>query len=590
MVPLAPLQADMPERTPANPFDPVRHAFEPIIELAAGTVLAQRTEADATQYRFFQVVEDLVHAFNEYDPAKPAIVRAFDLEQGPQGESLPLPRTGTNSIRSLSGLAQLQYHAVPDPFLSVLRIPIITEWQIEDVPAIGAFPTKRIVGPACLAIRDGEAAATVQAPEGQLLEGEPNGIDVCEVYLKLEQGTIRPATPTVPQWLATEAQFVGGSFGNQTEFRFRVPRVSLIFAEGEPTATRETFRGLTLKGFGHRITPEYPTGIHLVTARDAYIVRIFGRDARIVQSAKNHVSLIHEGEPLAPDQIDDVQTLLQYVCGNRAQRISTETFNAAGQLTYEFRKRNDPTERGLPPVLLDPWTKTTDLLAPQFEPMLDAVRRLREKSPSKLDAAFHHYFEGANSSYPVTRILMLAVAIDTLVALQIGNQKQAHIIDNKVFQRLLRPIHEATKKALAAEAVPDELGKKIANKLQGLNTASAEQRRRDFWTDLGIDLTDDERSVLESRHEVIHEGHVGSDRTSEALWDNYRRSGVLANLFNRAMLVLLEWSGPFLDATITGKRVELPLQSPRSKARPTVNRSGSEPNGPGTATDLRAPG
>ncbi len=55
----------------------------------------------------------------------------------------------------------------------------------------------------------------------------------------------------------------------------------------------------------------------------------------------------------------------------------------------------------------------------QFQALLDAVRRLRDKSPSKIDAAFHHYFEGVNLSYPVTRILMLAVAIDTLVALQI---------------------------------------------------------------------------------------------------------------------------------------------------------------------------
>lgn len=556
VVPLAPLQPDLPHHVPTEPFDPVREAFKPITELSAGTVLAQRSDTDPTRYRFFHVVEDIVHAHDEYEPDKSAKVRTFDIQHGPIGDPFPLLRHGTFAIRSLAGLAQLQYHAVPDRFLSVLRIPIITEWQVEDVLATGTFPTKRIAGPASITIKDGQAAATVQCPERPLFDDE----------LRLEHGTIVPTAPSMPQWSATGAQYVGGSFGNEPIFRFRVPHVSLTFAEGEVTATRETFRGLTLKGFGQRIIPEYPTGIELITARDAYIVNVFGREARIVQSVAHHVSLIHEGKPLDAGQIDDFQTLLQYLCGNRAQRITTETFDSSGRLTYEYGERNGPTERGLPPILLDLWTKTTDMLAPQFEPMLHAVRRLRDKSPATLDAAFHHYFQGVNSSYPVTRILMLAVAIDTLVALQIGNQQQARIIDNALFQRVLKPVREATKNALAAEAVPDDEAKKIMNKLQGLNNASAEQRRRDFWTDLGVTLTDDERTVLESRHEVIHEGHVGSERTSEALWDNYRRSGVLANLFNRAMLALLGWSGPYLDATTTDEHVELPLHSPPPSA------------------------
>ncbi|HTW85605.1 MAG TPA: hypothetical protein VMD91_16155 [Candidatus Sulfotelmatobacter sp.] len=545
--------------------DPVRAAFEPIIEVAAGTVLAEALKDDPTRYRFYQVVEDVLRAYNDLERDKSAIVRRFDVRHGPYGDQISRRHRGGRPVRSLAGLAQLQYRAVPDRFLSVLRIPIITEWQVEDIPATAAFPTKRMAGLASLAIRDGRAEATVKAPEHPLFVDEPSGIDVAVVYRKLEHGAIAPSTPSTPLWSATDARYVGGSFGgSDAVFRFMVPRVSLAFGDGDIAATRETFRGLTLKGFGHRIMPEYPTGFDLMTARDAYIVNIYGRDARIVQSGANHVSLIHEGEPLQDSQVDDVQTLIQYLCGNRGQHITTETFDATGRLTYEFNERSGPTERGQPPIQLDHWTTTTNLVAPQFEAMLSAIRRLRDKAPVKLDAAFHHYFEGVNSSYPVTRILMLAVAIDTLVALQIGNQRQASIIDNRIFQRAIKPIRAAVERSLAAESVPSDKATKILNKLQSLNNASAAQRQRDFWTDLGINLTTEEAEVLESRHEVVHEGHVGSERTSDALWDNYRRSGVLANLFNRAMLALLGWNGPYLDATVTDRHVELPLHAPRS--------------------------
>jgi hypothetical protein len=554
VVPLLPVQPDLPKREERDPFGPV-------LEIQAGTILAERVPGDPTRYKFFEVVEDLIHPFDGYDPKTPARVRDFEINSGPHGGVLDLPHQGTLPVRALAGLAQLQYHAVPDRFLHVLRIPIITEWEVENVAATGTFPTKTLAGPASVTYRDGRVTATLQSPERLVFVGEPSGVNVSDAYEKLKDGGIVPTSSSTPAWSATGVRYAGASMGwPDALFRFRVPRLSVTFADGQVTATRETFRGLTLNGFSHRIVLEYPGILDLMTARDAYIVEIFGRDARIVQSAANHVSIIHEGPPLLPDEIGDVLCLLQYFCGNRGEHISTETFMDTGRLSFDYHERGTSTERGVPPLRIDPWTKTPELIAREFSKMLACLGTLRLKAPVKLNAAFHHYFEGANSSYPVSRILMLAVAIDTLVALQTGNQRQARIISNDVFQRILKPIHAATLSALQSEGIIDPDATKILNKLNGLNNASARQRQVDFWADLGIVLTEEEIEVLETRHEVVHEGHVGSERTSEALWDNYRRSGVLANLFNRAMLTLLGWSGLYLDATEPGEQIELLLR------------------------------
>ncbi len=559
VIALATLQRDLPRFEEREPFGP-------ILEIQAGTVVARRTPGDPTRYEFFEVTEDLLHAFDGYDPERRIRARRFEIGSGPKGEIVELRSQEVTSVRALGNLAQLQHVAEPDRFLYVLRIPIITEWETSVVAATGRFPSKELTGPASVTFRDGRVSATLECPEHPLFVGEPQGVDVSSVYAKLEDGRLEPMSHSTPSWSATGVQYSGASVGGSGAlFRFQVAGLTVAFVDGEATATRETFRGLTLSGFSHRIIPEHPSVFNLITARDSYIVSLFGREARVVQSAANHVSVIHEGTPLGRQEIGDVLALVQYLCGNRGQHVSTETFGVGGRLAFEFRERGTPTDRGLPPVRIDYWTKTPELVARDFSTMLMSIRRLREKAPVKLDAAFHHYFEGVNSSYPVTRILMLAVAIDTLVALQIGNQRQAQIICNEAFQRILKPIHAATLAALAAEGVAEEDATKILNKLGGLNNASARQRQRDFWADLGILLSEDEAEVLETRHEVVHEGHVGSERTAEALWDNYRRSGVLANLFNRAMLTLLGWTGSYLDATELGRRKEVSLRAQDDK-------------------------
>jgi hypothetical protein len=540
---LASLQIPLPQIEQREPFGPT-------VVMQKGTIIAQPTLTDPRRYRLFEASKDVLHSFGEPYSVPPLPVSSYEPGSGTVGAVFDLPGGRNIPVQSLAGLAQLQFAAVPDRFLDVLRIPVITEWSAEDVLARGSFPTKTVSGQASLAFRDGRTSATVAFSEHLLFQEESGPVEVSTVYAKLHDGTLAPEEASTPKWLASRVSFTGMSAGaNGTVFRFHVPELIVTFAEGSVTATRETFRGLTLKGFSHRIIPEYPNGMDLVTARNAYAVMVFGRDARIVQSAADHVSLVHDGSPFAPDEVGLILSLIQYLCGNRGGHVSTETFGKIGRLTFTFHERASATSQGVAPVKIDHWTPTPEIVARDFESMLTRMRSLQSKSAQKLDAAFHHYFEGVASSYPVTRILMLAVAIDTLVALEIGNQRQAHILNQEIFNKLLPSIRAAVDEAIARENVAEADAQKIRNKLAGLNNAGAAQRQRDFWSALAIDLTKEEVHVLERRHEVVHEGHVGSERTPKGLWGNYRRSAILANLFNRAMLKLLGWTGPYLDAT-----------------------------------------
>lgn len=566
-IPLESLQRALPEQEQREPFGP-------IVEMRAGTVLAQRTIEDSHRYRFFELAADVIHPpFAMPDFEQPLRVRQFEPRVGAVGELLDLPRGRNASVRSLATRAQIHYAVIPDRFLAVLEIPVITEWSVHRVRATGTFPTKSLSGPSDVTFREGRANATVTAAERGLFRDETLPVETSSVYAKMHDGTLRPDTPTVPQWIATGVRYTGASMGNgDAVFRFLVPELALTFSDGTASTTRETFRGLTIEGFSHRILPEYPDVLHVITAPNAYIVSLFGRDARIVQSAANHVSIVYEGCPLEREEIGIVLSLVEYMCGNRGEHMSTETFDATGRLTFRYQQRGHMTKRGTAPIRIDYWTTTPALVARDFDAMLARLRSLSEKSPPKIDAAFHHYFEGVASQYPVTRILMLAVAIDTLVALVMGNQRQVHILDNEAFQRVIKPARDATVAALASEGVPQDKTTKILNKLEGLNNASAAQRQRDFWTQVGVALTKEEADVLDTRHEVVHEGHVGSERTAEQLWDNYRRGCILANLFNRAMLTLLGWTGPYLDATDNRQKRELPLTH------------GTPPAGPGEST------
>jgi hypothetical protein len=101
----------------------------------------------------------------------------------------------------------------------------------------------------------------------------------------------------------------------------------------------------------------------------------------------------------------------------------------------------------------------------------------------------------------------------------------------------------------------------LLGKVGYLNEVSSGKRQSAFWKHVNVALTKEEVSVLATRHDVVHEGHVGDDADEGTLLLNDRRSGILANLFNRAMLKLIGWTGPYRDA-LSGEERDLVPTNP----------------------------
>jgi hypothetical protein len=343
---------------------------------------------------------------------------------------------------------------------------------------------------------------------------------------------------------------VTSGFNEYGVLNARANSLRISLGDGEATATRMIIRGGTLKGFSHRIFSRQPDPFELLVAANAYKVTMFGVPARIWQAREDYIAVIHEGEPLDDDKQSALRNLVAYLVGKRLAHESTERFNGAVRLSYEYFGRSENTQQASAPLQIDYWSSTPRLLGERFDAILQKMYQLYCKKPIALDAALHHYFEGVNSGFPVSRTLQLAVAVDTLVTLVIGNDDEVLITNKIEFKRLIKPVRKALKETLNTSTLTTRQKNQLESKLDGLNKASAKQRQAAFWTSVGIELMEEEQKVLDTRHQVVHEGHLGSELGGDALWENYRRSNILANLFNRAMLSLLDWDGDYRNANM----------------------------------------
>lgn len=515
----------------------------PFIEWGAGTVIAVPNSDDGV-FEFYIIDHDVVHPFGaEPDLGTPLPVRVYDLHAGPIGDRIALPRGENRSVLVLAGTIELQFSAPPDRFLYILETPLLREWRVHAAPATAEFPDDLVDAAADVTLSD--TGVTLQlAYDPFRWPADPTPFDFADVHARLHDGIV---TPQIGNWKAAHVLVHADHHGDQTYLTAKAYQLTLKYGSGSVVATRETFRGTTFKGFSHRIFGRDPHISALLFAPNAFIVTLFGRDARIYQPADDFVAVVHDGEPLTDDERSALTSLLAYIAGNRLAHISTEIFGSDSRLSYEYHARGQSTERGLPPLRIDHWTETPRAIAQHFGTLLDAMLSLYRTKPMKLDAALHHYFEGVNSNYPVSRTLQLAVAVDTLVALHAGT-KELPIIDRGIFKKIIKPVRHVLDLALRAFAIPDDQAKQLRNKLDNLNEASARQRQLAFWKSVGIELTAEELAVLDTRHEVVHEGHLGNERGREALMENYRRSNVLANLCNRAFLTMLGWNGLYQDA------------------------------------------
>lgn len=561
---------------PVLPVPPESEPFAPRLISRRDRIVCERVETSSNRYLLFQTTEDVYLPFGSDPLLEPLAVRRFSPVSGAFGEVIVLRHNDRQtSLVSLAGLAVIQYRTKPDRFLSVVNEPVLTRWLGETPECTVVFPKKQLTGAIRVEFGDGACQATLLTKPNSFFHDEPNGTSGDVVAAKLVDGSVSQVQ-TEPYWTASRMQITRDQQRIEAdEYTFLVSSISVEYGSSELLATRETYRGLKIGGFSHRILREFPTEIDLLTSNDVFITTVFGRDARIVNSATNHVSVVYEGQRLSNAESFLLRLLLSYLCGNRSEFVSTETFGAGGRLSFEYHERGSLTKRGQPPILLDPWSSSPRQVPTGIQPMLDRMAALRKKSPEGFDAVFHHYFEGVASSYSVSRVLMLAIAIDSLITLEMGAEKNTQIVAPTVFARFRQIIEEPLGKALetAGAAAPEV--QRIKNKIGNLNNLSGRQKQARFWADLGVHLSPEESEVLETRHKVVHEGFISGETDEESRWDDYWRSNVLANLFNRGMLSLLGWDGRYLDATVFRKTEERDLKTPTLLQSDSKQRNGT---------------
>ncbi len=551
------------DESPVTDRPPSKNPLDPHLEVPAGLILLQRASDDTGSFRLYVADRDVEYTITDLEAYKrPLPVRRFLPGVGPSGELLDLQRENVQSARNIAAIAEVQYKLEPDRFLGVLEVDPIFEWGTDSIRCMARFPEDEFE--VLADVRFAEAEVDIEMKyDHQRWPRDQKPFAFDDVLVRLRDGTLRPVEDMTPRWLAEYATAAG--FGNIGQLKSKAYRLLLEYASGDVVATREILRGVSFHAFSHRVLGRHPNPIAFMTTRNAFSVAIFDREARIYNIGDGHVGIVHDGPPLDENKRVALIALVSYLAGNRAEHVSTELFGKDERLSFEFHARGGATKRGQPPLVIDPWHDATTLaVGAHFGNMLQSIHNLYRAKPMKLEAALHHYFEGANSDYPTSRILMFAVAIDTLVALRIGTDRDVPIIDRETYARLTGPLRRTFDLALRT-GVPEDAKRKLLARFDNLNNASATQRQRDFWRSLAITLTREEERILASRHEVSHEGHVGDERTRDSLIANQYKSDVLCNLFNRAFLTMLGWTGKYRDAT-SRTRDELPLaESPLNR-------------------------
>lgn len=515
---------------------------------ATGQVVA--VSSDGSSWMSYSVAEDVLISPLPGE-ARPSVVKArrWDPSGGAVGDVMELKYDDVVEVFTLTWRAEFKCNAPRDPMYKFMAIPVLERWTSgEGVAMTVTTETETVHGSGTMTMdADGVKATFTHDPRKRF---GPAKREISDVDLLLSDAVIEPHIKGDRGWRADHSYLHGlADFG---DLEGRAYSLRVAFDEGPTAAIRESFRGAEFKAFSHRVFRDDPDPIELICAPNVFIVEAFGRKARVYNPAFTDgvgMAIIYEGDRFDRDQTLALRSLMNFLAGRRLRHVSTESLTDSRLVAFEYHEVGEATKRGLPALKIEHQARAPILLADQFARMLDEICALRRSAPMKLDSTFHHYYEGANSNYPTSRILMFAVAIDALAALWWGRQTRPGVIDRDVFSNeILPPVQRAMKAALRASNIVDSPADQLFGKLGYLNEVSSRKKQAAFWEHVGIALTREEDSVLATRHDVVHEGHVGDDADEATLLLNERRSGILANLFNRAMLRLIGWNGPYRDA------------------------------------------
>src|SRR5580698_1491438 len=379
--------------------------------------------------------------------------------------------------------------------------------------------------------------------------------------------SLAPRLAVDPCWEALVA--VSGSSQKSGDFGYAgtisvIPRTVTVTYRDEPVvATADTYIGAPFNAWSHLAwRREAPIPPPLVFRQgplpNAVFFLCFGSPAVMQQpdsyegSQDTYLSIVRLGDALTAEEHAVLSVFVGYITGGRARNVLTETFSSNVKLRTIIHDRGLPTRRKCPPIPVDNAWGYAPLMTRHFSDMLDVFKRWRQTDARSFDAVFHHYAEGVDSTYPVTRTLRLSIALEAFINLITQDKAEnENIVDNGSFQPLkaaLKNILEEYCKANRS-AINDNAEARYVTKLEGFNTGSNTKRIDRFWELVPITLQDEDRKLLRRlRNDSTHRGYLGGAGDEEDPLGDAEDANRLCDILNRAILYSAGYSGPVLSA------------------------------------------
>jgi hypothetical protein len=429
-----------------------------------------------------------------------------------------------------------------DPLEAIAQLRVPTAWSYRgSMTFLG--DEVRIDGDACseITIADGEGRGTIAAPGLRRLEsGGVHG----DLALAVAGLAVR-----VRAFVSSGGWSASPTSGTRTTFRVAAQEIDALANGTSGCYSRETVLGM-------RLHPHDKPNWQV-----RFATQIFGRRALVAGYATRDpateidaVQVAYEGGLFAEDERHALYDVLRFLTVVRGGSFFREVFDVdASRLGFRFFGYETRLRDGRRPVNLHahPNGSQVERVAHEFPTMVEAMRKLRAQSPRGLPATIHHYNDGSIQTYPTSKVRDMSVALEALGVVLLGRQaRPAAIIED--FEQRIVPVHDAFEAAFGDLATDCRLREKydwLRRKFERLNVASPREELFAALEPLDIGITPTERRWIgKMRNGVLHSGHHGDESVIEDLRVNAQAADLFANVYARALLRMLGFTGQYRDA------------------------------------------
>lgn len=332
------------------------------------------------------------------------------------------------------------------------------------------------------------------------------------------------------------------SVTNRDAFRLKIRLHELTVGSTDTAAiTRETVLGMALS--------DRPLQVNTMA---------FGRPAMLsnrrfeAEWDSDAIEVTYEGNPFSSAEREALHDVLRFFCGVRGGAWFVECFDErSSRLGFQCALRGQIRlfSQQLRPIDADAQMAAR---GESFPNMLAAMMELCEKNAPSVRAMIHHYNDASVQTYPTSQLRDLAVAVETLFVTLTGRQSgrtpMPHVPD---FGARIGRVLAAFDAAFAD--IEDAEGKserhRIRDKIKDANLVSPRQELFDLLKSLVIGFGKEDRELIDSyRNGILHSGYHGDESDPDNLDENSKAAAEYANLFHRALLRKLGFTGPYRDA------------------------------------------